>query len=458
MAGLLGLPSSSRWVLQGPYRDPSLVHTAFLYNVSRQIGREAPRTAFLELHLQKSGGELDYRGVYVLVEALGSALRQPSIAQDLTGPYVLRFGKPEAGQVALAVAVTPKLYVDVPGSAEMSVNATVRLSRSVRALEVALGRGDGTYSKFLEVGSWVDHLLLQELARNPDVYHASHLTQPRAGGLEAGPVWSSGEGGFGATGTRGASLTKGWLLDMTGVPWWWRALIESADGCFAAKVASRWHSLRRGVFNTTRLLRTFRHLAQAAGEGGAAEVCVDARGGQAERGVRAQDERGAVREVRAVDEERAARAVRDEARPDGLEARGRLAGVLGGALGGGLGGLPAGGEEEGEQREREKPEDEARRAARTGAAHGARTTPARSALSTRTAHARPQPAARRALARADHAAGRALAGAAHAARPPASSSPRSRAARCAPTRRPLARMVSVVGTPPAVGMKLPSTT
>ena len=71
---LLGMPNESDWVLWGPYNfDLSLMHNPFIFELSRQIGRYATRTRFVELYLNTGGGTLsssDYYGVYALMEKI----------------------------------------------------------------------------------------------------------------------------------------------------------------------------------------------------------------------------------------------------------------------------------------------------------------------------------------------------------------------------------------------------
>ena len=56
---LLGMPNESDWVLWGPYNfDLTLMHNPFIFELSRQIGRYAPRTRFVELYLKTGGGTL----------------------------------------------------------------------------------------------------------------------------------------------------------------------------------------------------------------------------------------------------------------------------------------------------------------------------------------------------------------------------------------------------------------
>ena len=61
--GLLGLPADGDWVLYAPYNDKTLMRNALAYETARSLGRYAPRTRFVELHLNRR-----YHGIYVLTE------------------------------------------------------------------------------------------------------------------------------------------------------------------------------------------------------------------------------------------------------------------------------------------------------------------------------------------------------------------------------------------------------
>jgi len=70
---ILGMPKESDWVLYGPYPDKTFMRDVLAYELSNKMGRYAPRTRFVEVFIDRSGGRLgqrDYMGVYVLVEKI----------------------------------------------------------------------------------------------------------------------------------------------------------------------------------------------------------------------------------------------------------------------------------------------------------------------------------------------------------------------------------------------------
>lgn len=94
-APLLGLPADWDWVLYAPFPDKTLMRDVLACEWSRQMGRYASRTRFVEVFVNESGTRLrpeDYRGVYVLMEKVKQGRHRVNIDAlgpgDLTEPQV----------------------------------------------------------------------------------------------------------------------------------------------------------------------------------------------------------------------------------------------------------------------------------------------------------------------------------------------------------------------------------
>jgi len=99
---ILGLPKEADWVLYAPYPDKTLMRDVLAYELSNQIGRWAPRTKFVELFLNETGGKLsrrDYLGVYVFEEKvkrdknrvnIGNLSPDDNATPKLTGGYIFK--------------------------------------------------------------------------------------------------------------------------------------------------------------------------------------------------------------------------------------------------------------------------------------------------------------------------------------------------------------------------------
>lgn len=90
---ILGFPEDNDWVLYAPYPDKTLLRDVLTYDLSRQMGRYASRTKFVELFLNQVGGRMSkrhYMGVYVLEEKIKRSKGRVNIAklspEDKTEP------------------------------------------------------------------------------------------------------------------------------------------------------------------------------------------------------------------------------------------------------------------------------------------------------------------------------------------------------------------------------------
>ena len=101
-ASLLGLPADPDWVLYAPYPDKTLMRDVIAYELHEQMGHWAPRTKFVELFVNQSGGKLSrshYAGVYVLIERIERRKHRVNIANlkpdddtepRITGGYIFK--------------------------------------------------------------------------------------------------------------------------------------------------------------------------------------------------------------------------------------------------------------------------------------------------------------------------------------------------------------------------------
>jgi hypothetical protein len=110
------------------------------------------------------------------------------------------------------------------------------------------------YRSWIDVPSWVDLVILNELSREMDSYlRSTYLYKDREGPLVAGPLWDY-DPTFGTGGYFGNEQTAGWQYQQTRTPQandWFQILI--ADPAFQQDLRARWQSLRRGLLSDASL-------------------------------------------------------------------------------------------------------------------------------------------------------------------------------------------------------------
>jgi antitoxin (DNA-binding transcriptional repressor) of toxin-antitoxin stability system len=204
---LVGLPAGSDWILHGCGRDKTCLRNAFTYDLARRLGRYAPRTRFVELVL---GGR--YQGLYLLTEKVrrdGDRVDLPRpagsrAAGDITGGYIFKMdlGEGTDEDPVLRDWLSPVSGVVYtyyyPRFDDITAEQRAYLQDHVAAFESLMdgprwNDPDAGYRAWLDVPTWVDFALLQELSGNTDAYVKSVYLQKYAeaegGMLGIGPVW-----------------------------------------------------------------------------------------------------------------------------------------------------------------------------------------------------------------------------------------------------------------------------
>lgn len=302
-AALLGFPEEEDWILYGPYSDKTLVRNVLVYGLARAAGHWASRTRFVELEIDGA-----YQGVYVFMEKIKRDRERVDIAklesdendgEDLTGGYLLKIDKttgdtgdpdwsgdskytePLGFRSAYGVDGAPLDYApygpkqgeetyflyEYPDYEDITSAQKAYIREYVHGFETALLEGDFTdpdapraYASYIDVDSFVDFFLLNELAHNADAYRLStFLHKDKNGPLRMGPVWDFNLSlGNDENEYRRSPQTWIWQYnrflpgDLWLVPFWWERLLE--DPVFRARVRSRWQELRAGPFADSALL------------------------------------------------------------------------------------------------------------------------------------------------------------------------------------------------------------
>jgi spore coat protein CotH len=199
---LMGMPSENDWILNGIAFDPSLIRDYLSYNLSRQLGNYATRTAYCELVING-----DYKGLYILQEKIKSSTGRVNIlkiattdnnAPNLTGGYITKADKDTGGD---PIAWTMSSYSwgtnfihELPKPTAVTTqqnsyiyNQFLNLQNTSNTNNINLVTG---YPSVIDIPTFIDFMLMNELASNPDGYQFStFFHKDRLGKLRAGPIW-----------------------------------------------------------------------------------------------------------------------------------------------------------------------------------------------------------------------------------------------------------------------------
>ena len=199
---ILGMPSENDWILNGLAFDPSLIRDYLSYNLSRQIGNYASRTEYCEVILNGN-----YIGLYIMQEKIKAGSDRVNVLKigtsdssslNVTGGYITKADKTTGGDPVAWTMPTyvasvdfihelPKPEAVLPVQTTYIYDQFLQLASTSNANATSVING---YPSVIDVPSFVDFMLINELASNADAYQFStYFHKDRNGKLRAGPIW-----------------------------------------------------------------------------------------------------------------------------------------------------------------------------------------------------------------------------------------------------------------------------
>ena len=291
---LLGMPSENDWVFLAPYSDKSLIRDVLAYTLARRIMPWAPRSRFVELIVNG-----DYKGVYAVLESIKKDNDRVDIStlnpdensgDDLTGGYILKIDKwtgafndgfnspfPPPGNPNAQIVY----QYHYPRPDDISIQQKAYIQQYINNFEQVMASVNYTdpqtgYPSVIDVSSFVDFFLINEITRNVDGYRLSTFMyknkDSNGGKLRMGPVWDFNIA-FGNANYCSGNDTHGWAINFNWVcpsdawliPFWWDKLRN--DPAFRGQVRTRWQQLRASTFSNTAINGIIDSLAAVVQEG-----------------------------------------------------------------------------------------------------------------------------------------------------------------------------------------------
>ncbi len=281
--GMLGLPADSDWILHAPFSfDRALIRNPFIFEMSNQVGRWATNNRFCEVYLARgaSVSSADYMGVYNFLEKIKQGNDRVDV-EDLepnydtepliAGGYMLKIDRLDPGDQGISAAGQTMGLV-YPKEQELSAkqrawaikyfNDFLRALNGPRYTDPVLG-----YAPYVDVPSWIDHHLLNVLAKNVDALRLSaYFYKTRTGKIEFGPIWDFDRSMESTDGRDDDPRTWNGTGDGTPFftyPWWGRLF---SDPEFNRKYKLRWLELRKGPFSNQNMSQVIDDMAAELNE------------------------------------------------------------------------------------------------------------------------------------------------------------------------------------------------
>lgn len=257
---LLGMPEENDWVLNALPFDASLIRDYISYELSRRIGNYAPRTKYCEVMINNS-----YQGLYMLQEKIKVDDNRVDIIKikatdntlpDLSGGYIIKADKttsddPSAWTMSTYLGTATDFVHESPNSLTITStqhNYIKSVFDKLASKAKNTSFSDG-YPSVIDVPSFIDFMVVNELSSNVDAYQFSTFFHiDKNGKLRAGPLWDLNL-------TYGNDLTF-WGLDRSKTNVWqfdngdnigpkfWLDLFNNKT--FRCYFAKRWNELTQG--------------------------------------------------------------------------------------------------------------------------------------------------------------------------------------------------------------------
>lgn len=199
---LLGMPSENDWILNGMGYEPSLIRDYLFYNLARQMGEYASRTVYCEVVVNG-----DYVGLYVFQEKIKPDSNRVNILKitptdnilpNVSGGYITKSDKTTGNDpvawTMLSYAGGTDFIHEYPDPSVVTSQQSTYIQSQFTSLETTAHNNNTSVSNgfpsVIDIPSFVDFMLLNELGSNADGYQFStFFHKDRNGKLRAGPIW-----------------------------------------------------------------------------------------------------------------------------------------------------------------------------------------------------------------------------------------------------------------------------
>jgi hypothetical protein len=219
----------------------------------------------------------NYQGVYVLLEKIKQGVNRVNIAnlkttdisgKALSGGYIFKVDK-NAGsnnqswtslyQPKKTNSQYIKFYYHYPKPDVITTEQKTYIKNFVNQFENTLASTTFTdeltgYRKFLDMRSFVDYFIINEVSKNIDGYRISAYfhkdKEDRGNKIIAGPLWDYNLA-FGNADYYSGGTTSNWVInsipdyDEYQVPFWWKRFLE--DPVFCDSLKARYTDLRQNI-------------------------------------------------------------------------------------------------------------------------------------------------------------------------------------------------------------------
>lgn len=190
---LCNMDAGKKWNLLALCFESDKIHSKLVYDMARELGMDyAVQSTWVDLYCN---GE--YSGLYLLTEAVTVGEGRVEIHEltekdsDISGGYFLEKDIIDPENAALPFICTEFAMFSVHAPKQMNEEQQEYISGYMRWVESLIVSGDDEYRNYIDVDSFADHLILENIALDDDGMVRSTFFYKDQGNdkLYLGPVW-----------------------------------------------------------------------------------------------------------------------------------------------------------------------------------------------------------------------------------------------------------------------------
>ncbi len=262
-AKLCSMTADRDWCLIGNYVDPSLLRNKVASEMAKSMSGLPYTPEYRSVDLFING---KYEGIFMLSEKIEDDEDRVPLGERVVGEagkiadlgFLIEFGWDFSSENVWSrdyfdTDYCLRMYIKEPELTEPNTAEYRYIRDYVKAAEAAIVKGEG-YEDYIDVDSWVDWFIVNELTYNTECafYRSLYMYKPVGGKLTAGPIWDY-DMAFGNN-LIDRSDYKGWCSVDYVSSWmyenWACFLVKSDD--FMARVRARWREVRDDLLDTAK--------------------------------------------------------------------------------------------------------------------------------------------------------------------------------------------------------------
>ena len=239
-APLLGMNAGKKWVLITTYSDKTLLRNFIALNLASEIlGMDyAVQTRYVDVYVNGK-----YNGLYVLSQNI--TLGSGQVDADALFEIEAQYRHSDCSNCIVCPSGTHIMFTepidDVTDEEERQTLMSTYRQLIVKADEAIMHKGKNVYSRYIDVDSFVDWYIMNELVKNYDSgFTTSCYMYVRDGKLHMGPCWDY-DTCMGNQNAATCMYPEGYHVAASNYSPWYQTLTQEKD--FKQAIHNRWTQL-----------------------------------------------------------------------------------------------------------------------------------------------------------------------------------------------------------------------